>query len=87
MALTGLWENWCSLAGEWVRSFVIVATTPNDVCVELHNRMPVVLAPDAWPGGGGGGGTAPAQGASRALPFRGDDLLAGESLRRQGQEQ
>jgi len=49
MALAGLWENWRSPAGEWVRSFAIVTTTPNELCVELHNRMPVVLGPEAWP--------------------------------------
>ena len=28
MALAGLWENWHSPAGEWVRSFAIVTTVP-----------------------------------------------------------
>ena len=45
MALAGLWENWRSAAGEWVRSFAIITTTPNELCVELHDRMPVVLGP------------------------------------------
>jgi putative SOS response-associated peptidase YedK len=49
MALAGLWENWRSPAGEWVRSFAIVTTTPNELCAALHNRMPVVLKPEAWP--------------------------------------
>jgi putative SOS response-associated peptidase YedK len=49
MALAGLWENWKSPAGEWVRSFAIVTTEPNTLCAELHNRMPVILAPEAWP--------------------------------------
>src|SRR5690348_2455654 len=49
MALAGLWENWRSPAGEWVRSFAIVTTTPNELCAEVHNRMPVVLSPDVWP--------------------------------------
>jgi putative SOS response-associated peptidase YedK len=48
MALAGLWENWRSPAGEWVRSFAIITTTPNELCAELHNRMPVVLKPDVW---------------------------------------
>jgi putative SOS response-associated peptidase YedK len=49
MALAGLWENWRSPAGEWVRSFAIITTTPNKLCAALHNRMPVVLKPEAWP--------------------------------------
>jgi len=49
MALAGLWENWRSPAGEWVRSFAIITTTPNELCAELHDRMPVVLARDNWP--------------------------------------
>jgi putative SOS response-associated peptidase YedK len=48
MALAGLWENWRSSAGEWVRSFAIITTTPNELCAELHNRMPVVLGPETW---------------------------------------
>jgi putative SOS response-associated peptidase YedK len=39
MALDGLWENWRSPAGEWVRSFAVITTTPNELCAELHNRM------------------------------------------------
>jgi putative SOS response-associated peptidase YedK len=49
MALAGLWENWHSPAGEWVRSFAIVTTVPNQLCAEIHNRMPVILRPDVWP--------------------------------------
>ena len=49
MALAGLWENWRSPAGEWVRSFAIITTKPNELCAELHNRMPAVLGPDTWP--------------------------------------
>ena len=30
MALAGLWENWRSPAGEWVRSFAIITTTPRN---------------------------------------------------------
>jgi putative SOS response-associated peptidase YedK len=35
--------------GERIRSFTIVTTTPNKLCAELHNRIPVVLKPEAWP--------------------------------------
>jgi putative SOS response-associated peptidase YedK len=49
MALAGLWETWKSPAEELVRSFTIVTTTPNAMCAEIHNRMPVILPPSAWP--------------------------------------
>jgi putative SOS response-associated peptidase YedK len=49
MALAGLWDTWRSPAGERIRSFAIVTTQPNALCAELHNRMPVILAPNAWP--------------------------------------
>jgi putative SOS response-associated peptidase YedK len=32
-----------------VRSFAIVTTRPNELCAELHDRMPVVLGPQVWP--------------------------------------
>jgi putative SOS response-associated peptidase YedK len=49
MGMAGLWETWRSPAGERIRSFTIVTTTPNALCAELHNRMPVVLKPETWP--------------------------------------
>jgi putative SOS response-associated peptidase YedK len=49
MSLAGLWETWRSPAGERIRSFAIITTTPNELCAELHNRMPIVLAPSSWP--------------------------------------
>jgi putative SOS response-associated peptidase YedK len=49
MALAGLCESWRSLAGERVRSFVIITTEPNDLCGAIHNRMPVIVKPETWP--------------------------------------
>ena len=88
MALAGLWENWHSPAGEWVRSFAIVTTVPNQLCAEIHNRMPVILKPDAGPAWLG---EEPADGPQLKallgpLPRRRQDLLAGQRTRRQRQE-
>jgi len=47
--MAGLWETWRSPAGERIRSFTIITTKPNELCAELHDRMPVVLKPHAWP--------------------------------------
>jgi putative SOS response-associated peptidase YedK len=49
MALAGLWENWQSPAGDWIRTFAVITTPPNELCAELHNRMPAVLKPEMWP--------------------------------------
>ena len=48
MALAGLWETWRSPAGETIRSFTILTTTPNELCGELHNRRPVILPAEIW---------------------------------------
>src|SRR6202035_3033483 len=49
IALAGLWEVWKSrVNNETTRSFTIVTTTPNEICAEIHNRMPVILPPDTW---------------------------------------
>jgi putative SOS response-associated peptidase YedK len=49
MALAGLWENWHSPAGEWIRTFAIITTQPNELRAEFHNRKPAVLKPELWP--------------------------------------
>jgi putative SOS response-associated peptidase YedK len=49
IALAGIWENWHSPAGEWIRSFAIITTQPNELCAAIHNRMPAVLKPEMGP--------------------------------------
>ncbi len=45
--LAGLWENWKDPdSGEWVRTFTIITTEANDLVAKLHDRMPVVIAPE-----------------------------------------
>src|SRR6476620_6438593 len=44
--LGGIWENWKDPAsGEWVRTFAIITTDANDLVAEIHDRMPLILAP------------------------------------------
>jgi putative SOS response-associated peptidase YedK len=31
-----------------VRSFTIITTTPNEVCAPVHDRMPVIVAPENY---------------------------------------
>jgi putative SOS response-associated peptidase YedK len=75
MALAGLWESWRSPAGERVRSFAIVTTQPNQLCAELHNRMPVILAPEVWPAWLGEEPADEAQLKSFLAPYPSDEMI------------
>ena len=47
--LGGLWENWKEpTSGEWIRTFAIVTTPANEMVAEIHDRMPLILASDAY---------------------------------------
>jgi putative SOS response-associated peptidase YedK len=51
LALAGLWEVWHDRDDadqEPLRSCVIITTDANDLLAPIHDRMPVVLPPDAW---------------------------------------
>jgi putative SOS response-associated peptidase YedK len=48
MTLAGIWDDWRSPMGERIKSFAIVTTTANSLLASLHDRMPVVIAPDRW---------------------------------------
>lgn len=69
MALAGLWESWRSPAGETLRSFTIVTTTANELCAPIHNRMPAILPPPAWPAWLGEEDAAPADLAALLAPY------------------
>jgi putative SOS response-associated peptidase YedK len=49
-AFAGLWERWKDPASqEVVRSCTIVTGRPNELVAPIHDRMPVILPPEAWP--------------------------------------
>jgi len=49
-AFAGLWERWRNPSdGSILRSFTIVTGEPNALCAPIHDRMPVILPPSAWP--------------------------------------
>jgi len=75
MALAGVWENWHAPGGEWVRSFAIITTTPNKLCGEIHNRMPVILKPDTWPAWLGEEPANTAELKSLLAPYPSDDMI------------
>jgi len=49
LMFAGLWSGWRDPATNEVRrTFTIVTTAANDRVATLHDRMPVILPPDAW---------------------------------------
>ncbi|MEA3417813.1 MAG: SOS response-associated peptidase [Campylobacterota bacterium] len=48
-ALAGLWDQWVDKeSGEIITSSAIITTEPNKIMKPIHDRMPVILKPDAW---------------------------------------
>ena len=48
MTFAGLWDLWRAPDGKPLKSFTIITTHANACCSPLHDRMPVLLAPDRW---------------------------------------
>ncbi len=48
MIFAGLWDLWRAPDGNPLKSFTIITTQANDLLSSLHDRMPVLLAPDSW---------------------------------------
>jgi putative SOS response-associated peptidase YedK len=47
-AFAGIWDRWKDPSGSWVKTCSILTTTPNAVTSAVHDRMPVILDPDAY---------------------------------------
>lgn len=50
LSFAGLWERW-EHGPEPIETFTIITTEPNELLAPIHNRMPVILAPedfDVW---------------------------------------
>ena len=48
MAFAGLWETWIGPNGEEVDTAAIVTTRANRALAAIHDRMPVIVTPDAF---------------------------------------
>lgn len=48
LALAGLWERWKGRDGTKIESCTVLTTTPNALLESIHDRMPVILAPESW---------------------------------------
>jgi putative SOS response-associated peptidase YedK len=57
MTFAGLWDEWKDRAtGEKLNSCTMIITEPNEIAVDIHDRMPVILESadfDAWLRDGG----------------------------------
>ena len=67
-----------------MRSFAIVTATPNALVAELHDRMPVILAPESWPLWLGERSVDPEQLKSLLKPYPADDMVIWPVDRRVG---
>ncbi|HEY3781934.1 MAG TPA: SOS response-associated peptidase [Fimbriimonadaceae bacterium] len=47
-AFAGLWERWSDPEGHVVDTCTIVTTAANELVAKLHDRMPVILAPEDY---------------------------------------
>jgi putative SOS response-associated peptidase YedK len=48
LAFAGLWETWTGPNGEEVETAAIVTTRANGTLAPLHDRMPVIVPPEAF---------------------------------------
>jgi putative SOS response-associated peptidase YedK len=48
MAFAGLWESWSGPNGEELETAAIVTTTASRSIAHIHDRMPVIVAPEAF---------------------------------------
>ena len=74
-ALAGLWERWHTSDGSAIESCTILTTTPNELVERLHNRMPVVIAPEdyeSWLDPG----TRPEEGLHLLRPYPAEKMSA-----------
>jgi len=47
-AFAGIWERWHDPNGSTLETCSILTTTPNDVAATVHDRMLVIVEPDAY---------------------------------------
>jgi putative SOS response-associated peptidase YedK len=78
-AMAGLWESWKSPDGSILRTCCVITTGPNAVMEPIHDRMPVIIAPENW----GRWLSAPVEAVTELVrPYPADSMLASPVSRR-----
>jgi putative SOS response-associated peptidase YedK len=75
-SFAGLWETWGPKDGDKVETFTILTTEPNEFMATIHNRMPVLLAQNAWATWLGETGAARDQLLALCKPFPSDRMVS-----------
>jgi len=47
-AIAGLWEHWQGPDGSELQTCTLLTTEPNELLAPIHNRMPVIIAPEDY---------------------------------------
>lgn len=75
-ALAGLWDVWRSPDGVAIPSCTIITTTANQLMAPIHDRMPVILKPDAYGKWLDAGEPAPDRLVRFLEPYPADEMAA-----------
>lgn len=73
-SFAGLWESWRPKDAGKVETLTILTCAPNEFMARIHNRMPVMLAQDAWATWLGETDSTPEQ--RLAPPFPSDRMIS-----------
>lgn len=79
LVMGGLWESWKGPDGSILRTACVVTTSPNAVMASIHDRMPVIVAPENWQSWLSG---MPEEVAGMLAPYRDGELQAWPVSRR-----
>jgi putative SOS response-associated peptidase YedK len=75
-AFAGLWEEWHSSEGDEILSCTIITTQPNEFMAKIHNRMPVILAREAYAQWLDPGEQKPDQLQGLLVPYPAEQMMA-----------
>jgi putative SOS response-associated peptidase YedK len=75
-AMAGLWEQWGGEDGSELETCAILTTSPNELVGEIHQRMPVIIAPEDYGAWMDPTCEKPADIAHLLRPFPADEMAA-----------